>query len=266
VVNMGDGKDTFFDPGTPGCPFGLLEWPRTGVAGQRQTANGVEFTKTPEPRYSQALTQRVARLTLDESGALKGKILVAWNGQEAIQRRIQALGTDAAGRSKNLEEEFKTVLPSGAIVHLEASKGWDVSEGPVSGTFSVELPGFATVTGKRILLRTALYQMQKGRAFVHEERKTSVYFSYPYRVVDDVDITLPANMQADSLPQIKPFTIDFAAYRQDVKVAGSTLSVHRDFAINGIAFPLPLYRDLRSFFAAAQSGDEEQAVFRVAGN
>lgn len=266
VVNLGDGKDLFLDPGTPGCPYGLLDWPRTGVAGQRQTANGVEFTKTPEPRYSQALTQRVARLTLDETGTLKGKILVVWNGQEAIQHRLHSFGTDVAGRNKNLEEEFASALSSGAIVHLEASKGWDVSEGPVSATFSVELPGFATVTGKRVLLRTALYQMQNGRAFVHEERKTSVYFPYPYRVVDDTDIALPAGMQPDSLPQIKPVTIDFAAYRQEVKVAGSNLSVHRDFAINGMAFPLTLYRDLRSIFSAAQSGDEEQAVLKVAAN
>jgi len=266
VVNVGDGKDTFVDPGTPGCPFGILDWPRTGVIGQRQTANGLEFTKTPEPRYSQALTQRVARLTLDDNGALKGKILVVWNGQEAIQRRLQGLETDAAGRSKNLEDDLKSTLPSGTLVHLEAAKGWDASEGPVSGTFSVELPGFATVTGKRVLLRTAIYEIQKGRAFVHDERKTSVYFSYPYRVIDDVEVTLPANMQVDSLPQIKPVTIDFAAYRQDVKVSGSTLSMHRDFAIGGIAFPLPLYRELKTFFSAAQSGDEEQAVFKVAAN
>ncbi len=266
VVNMGDGKDTFFDPGTPGCPFGLLDWPRTGVAGQRQTANGVEFTKTPEPRYSQALTQRVARLTLDENGALKGKIVVAWNGQEALQRRIQGMGTDAAGRNKELEEDLKLALPAEAIVHLIAGKGWDVSEGPVSGTFSVELPGFATVTGKRMLLRTALYGIQKGRAFVHDDRKTPVYFSYPYRVIDDVEITLPAGIQADSVPQIKPITIDFAAYRQEVKLSGETLSVHRDFAIGGIAFPLSLYRELKTFFSAAQSGDEEQAVFKTAAN
>ncbi len=266
IVNMGDGKDTFVDPGTPGCPFGILDWPRTGVMGQRQTANGFEFIKTPESRYSQALTQRVARLTLDDSGALKGQILVAWNGQEAIQRRIQGLGTDAAGRSKNLEEDLKIALPAGAVVHLVAAKGWDSSEGPVSGTFSVELPGFATVTGRRILLRTALYEIQKGRAFVHDDRKTSVYFSYPYRVIDDVEITLPAGMQADSLPQVKPVTTDFAAYRQEVTLSGSSLSMHRDFAIGGIAFPLSLYRELKTFFSAAQSGDEEQAVFKTAAN
>jgi len=84
IVNMGDGKDTFVDPGTPGCPFGILDWPRTGVMGQRQTANGFEFIKTPESRYSQALTQHVAPLTLAHTSTIKGQAPVTSNTPEGI--------------------------------------------------------------------------------------------------------------------------------------------------------------------------------------
>jgi len=92
IADLGNGKEIFLDPGTPGCPFGVLEWSRTAVMGQRQSASGsAEFLGTPEPRYSQALTQRVARLKLEDSGTLTGKIVVVYNGQEALQHRLHGL-------------------------------------------------------------------------------------------------------------------------------------------------------------------------------
>ena len=267
VVNLGDGKDLFLDPGTPGCPFGILSWSRTAVTGQRQNANGgAELVNTPEPRYSQAVTQRITRLTLEDNGTLKGKILVVYNGQEALQRRLQGLKTDTAGRDKILEDDLKSSLSTEAVVHLAASKGWDTSEGPLSGTFNVELPGFATTTGKRTLVRTAIFQVPGRQAFVHDERKTSVYFPYPYRVVDDIEITLPAGAKVETLPQVKPVSTDFAAYKHAVKLDGDSLEAHRDFAIGGFAFPVSVYRELKTFFAAAQAGDEEQVVLRTGGN
>src|SRR5205807_1657981 len=145
IVHLADGKDIFLDPGTLFCSFGVLEWTRTAVQGVRQnTSGGTELTQTPAPDLSQTVTQRIAQLKLQEDGSLTGKILLAWNGQEALSRRIDASKTDEAGRTKALEDEARALLPGAAAVKLESSKGWEDQDARLQSVFNVEIPSFAT--------------------------------------------------------------------------------------------------------------------------
>lgn len=267
IVHLADGKDIFLDPGTRFCPFGLLEWTRTAVQGVRQnTSGGTEMAQTPLPEPTQTVTQRVAQLKLQEDGSLKGKILLSWNGQEALSRRIDASKTDEAGRTKALEDELRDLLPgSGSVtVKLESTKGWDEQDGRLQGVFNVEIPSFASSTGKRWLLPIALFEQNGKQLFVHAERKNPVYFSYPYRTFDTVQITVPADLQVENLPQTQPVKTDFAIYTAERTAKGKLLELRRDFAIGGFAFQLPDYPALKSFYEKVKAGDEEQVVLQAA--
>src|ERR1700694_835547 len=169
IVQFADAKDVFLDPGTRFCPFGILEWPRTGVQGVRQNASGgTELAQTTVPDPAQTLTQRIAHLTLEEDGSLKGKILLSWNGQAALSRRIAASRTDEAGRTKAMEDDLRVLLRS-ATVKLESTKGWDEQDGRLQGVFNVEIPSFASSTGKRLLMPSALFEQNGKKLFVHAE-------------------------------------------------------------------------------------------------
>jgi hypothetical protein len=264
IVNI-DGKEIFLDPGTAFCPFGLLEWMRTGVQGVRQTEKGgTAMAGTPPPGYKQTLTLRVARLTLAQDGSLDGTVKFSWTGQEALSRRIDASSTDQNGRKEQLESELKKILPAGSVAQLLESASWTNPDEPLSATFKVRVPSFASSTSKRLLFASGLFESASKPLFVSAERKYAVHFDYPYRSIDDVQITLPADFEIESLPKTRLLQTDFSYYKSEGSANGTTLSMRRDFAIAGMAFPVKFYGPLRKFFQDVNAGDEEQVVLMAA--
>lgn len=262
IVKMADGKELFLDPGARLCPFGLLEWKRTGVQGVRQRAEGgTGLSETPSPVYPDAMKQRIAELKLDRDGTLKGKMVFFWMGQEAVERRIDGARTDEAGRKKAAEDEAKALLPPTAIVTADSLTAWDDPDQPLKAVFSVELPGFGATTGKRILLPSELFQARQILA--RSERKNPVYFDYPYRVIQKVQITLPADVQVENLPHNEPVKADFAVCGVQRTAKGNVLELRRDFAIASNSFPLKDYPALKSFFEKVHASDEEQVTLQV---
>lgn len=259
-----NGKEIFLDPGTPDCPFGLLSWPHTGTEGLRQTAGGAELGKTEPPSYKDAVSKRVGRLTLSEDGSLRGQVIVVWAKQEALVQRLTALRTDEAGRKKELEADVQYMLPPGSRVDYVSSAGWDDADAQLNATFKVEIPSFAPTTGKRMLVPTGLFESNDHQPFARGERKNPVYFNYPYYTIDDVQITFPAGLHVENLPQTQPVKTDFSFYRSQRAVAGNVLAFNRDFAMGGIAFIQSDYPALKSFYAGVVSGDSEQVVLTSA--
>src|SRR5260221_6905334 len=166
IVSMADGKEVFLDPGTRFCPFGLLTWQHNGTQGIRQTAGGgTELASTPGANYTDAVSKRVGRLSLAEDGSAHGQVMMAWAGEEALVRRLSGFKTDDAGRKKELENELKAMLPSGAIVGLESATGWDKVESQLIASFTVEIPSFASNAGQRTVVPTNLFQSNSKQPF-----------------------------------------------------------------------------------------------------
>jgi len=265
IVSLPDGKEIFVDPGTPFCPFGLLDWRHTLSEGIRQTPDGsTGMAKTPVATYTNAITQRIARLSLSGQGTAAGKVRLVWMGQEALTRRLTASQTDDAGRKKEFEDELKRLLPSGALVTMESITGVDNPDENLSALFKVEMPGFASVAGKRLLFPTGLFQTNSRNVFASEQRKFPVYLSYPYRAIDDLQITIPSEYTMEGMPQVAPLQTDYAIYKCQRSLKGNTISLTRDFAIAGVGFPLKEYPDLRKFFAGIADGDGEQVALSSA--
>ena len=264
VVTL-DGKDVFLDPGTPSCPFGTLRWQHTLTEGIRQTqGGGTELGLTKTIAYKDAVTKRFARLALADDGSLRGKVAIAWVGTEALDHRLTGLRTDEAGRKKELEDELRRLLPSSATVHFESATGWEDAEKQLVASFAVEVPSFASNAGKRTLVPTALFETNERQPFSGGERKNALYFSYPYYIIDDVQITVPQNLHLENLPQTPTVQTDFAFYQAKRTATGNVLAFSRDFAMGSIGFRPEEYGDVRKFFAGVTAGDSEQAILTSA--
>lgn len=261
AIVMVDGKPVFLDPGTPYCPYGLLPWRHTSTHGLRQLPNGAsEVTSTPPADYKNAISKRVGRLQLSADGSVHGQVAVAWTGVEALEHRLSGFHTDEAGRKKELENELQEVLPPGSSVEELKATGWDTPGEQLSATFKVDVPSFASSTGKRLLVPSHLFQGEKTQPFSHGERKQPVYFSYPYYAMDDVQITFPAEFHVENLPQSAPINTAFSVYKVDRSVSGNTLSVARTFAIGGIAFNRDQFPAVKQFFDSVTADDAESLV------
>lgn len=259
-----DGKDVFLDPGTKFCPYGLLQWPRTGVKGLVDSGSSqAQFVSTTYPSLKNAVTQRIAAFNLSEDGTIKGKVRLVFTGQEALLRRLEENENDVTGRTKDMEDELRQMLPPSATIHLDEAKGWDGLDEPLDALFSVEVPGYAATTGKRVLLSTALFEAGNKRTFVHEKRENPIYFDYPYRVIDHVTINVPAALQIESLPKQHRVIEDFAGFVTDYQSEGQKVVFRRQLDVAGVMFPVSYYPHVKSFYEQVKSSDDETAVLKV---
>lgn len=267
IVNI-DGKDVFLDPGSKFCPYGMMHWQYTGTAGIRETDGGSEIAQTPQPKYTEAITQRVGRFIMDDNGTLAGSLKLVYIGQEALLHRESAARTDAEGRKKDLEEEVRTWLPAGAEVKLIEEPDWTATAADFTAVFHVST-AVAANAGKRVLLPAHVFQTNEKPMFPNAQRTHGVYLYYPSREIDQLTITLPADLDVENLPQPEKDKLDYAVYRSewtpDPKQP-KTFTVVRDLANANYIFPPTDYTVLKDFYDKVKSGDEQQAILKVNAN
>jgi len=260
AVNL-DGKDIFLEPGTRFCPYGVVRWNHSVTDGLKLEKKGGTFVKAPPITYDKSVTRRTATMTLGEDGTLKGDVVLEFEGAEALEHRLDAIDSDEAGRKKDLEDELKQWLPTGAIVKMAVSQGWETTGGPVVARFNVELPNYATLAGKRLLIPAFLFQLKQNQAFAHSQRKYPVYFPYPFTDTDTVSIKVPSGFTLESVPPAQDAKLAGTARYQNVSnFDGIQLVSQRQLAFNGIFFDVDKYSELKSFFGKVQAGDEQQAI------
>ena len=259
VVNLA-GKSIYLDPGTRFCPYGYVRWIRTSTQGIKLDKKGGVFVTVPFAAYDKATLRRNAEMALDTGGNLTGTITVTFEGGDALEHRLEELDNDDAGKKKDLEDELQGWLPTGATIKMTKAEGWETSDGPLTATFSVDMPGYASAAGKRFLLPAYLFQARQMDAFKHTDRKYPVYFPYAFGEVDRVTIKLPNGFTLENSPQSQAARLVYAGYQTLARLDGQQLVTQRTLQVNGIFFKLELYPEVKDFFGKVQAGDEQQAV------
>ena len=234
LINV-NGNDLVLAPGTRFCPFGLLEWEHTAVTALKCSKPGAEFITTSTPKAASA--RRIGRMSLAADGTLKGEITIEANGEDALERRLNALQTDESGRRKDFEDEVKALLPEGAIVKMKDSQGWEATEEPLIARFDVEMPNFASVAGKRLIAPAFLFPTFKKDMFVHQGRVYPIVFSYPFVENDEVDIKLPEGYSLEAPPYRRKAGLSYAGYEISSVLQGNQLITKRTFHLDGLIFP-----------------------------
>ena len=255
-----NGTDMYLDPGTRFCPYGFVRWNHTMIDALKLDRKGGTFIKAPSMSYDKSVTGRIANVTLSEDGTLKGNIVLEFKGAEALEHRLDAIDRDEAGRKKDLEDELKQWLPTGAVVKMAAAQGWEDSNASLMARFDVEVPSYATLAGKRLLIPAFLFQSKENRAFAHAQRKYPLYFPYPFTEFDAVTIKVPLGFTPESIPAAQDAKLGYARYQNVSNFDGVQLVSRRQLAFNGLFFDVDKYSELKSFFGKVQTGDEQQAV------
>ncbi|HKT52268.1 MAG TPA: transglutaminase domain-containing protein [Candidatus Angelobacter sp.] len=262
MVNIAGGKQYLLDPGTRFCPFGYLRWYRTATQALVLTKNGGVMVNIPLASQANAILERNAEGTIDPDGNLKGGITVRYSGYRAMEQRIAALETDEAGRKKRLEEQLENWLPPGAVVTLKDAQPWDSSEQPLEAHFTVTVPSYASVAGKRLLAPNYLFRTTQKDAFAQKERKYPVYFHYAFAEIDNVKLKVPSGFRIENAPQQQDASLPYARYQNIVKVEGDQIATRRALLLGLNFFPMEKYQELKDFFGKVESGDEQQAVLQ----
>lgn len=257
-----DDRTVFLDPALRDCPYGLLSWDETGVEGIRAVAQGNVFMRTPALLPADATIRRSGELQVRDDGSLEGGVKVTWTGEEALEQRAALRDEDDAGRRKYLEAEIQSGFPTGAQIEFKTADIPANAELPLSATFHIVVPSFASATGRRLLLPSVPDGSSDTRPFQRVARKQDVVLRHPFQRDDDFTYVLPSGFAPESVPSpaehedsLAKYSITFATDRP------GTLHVTRTFEIREWHIPAAAYGRLRAVYQKTQATDSQQAVF-----
>jgi Domain of Unknown Function with PDB structure (DUF3857) len=257
-----NGKDLYFDPGGAFTPFGLLEWPETGVPGLRLDKDGGTWIKTTLPQPSESRIERVGQLTLSDTGDLEGKLTITYTGLEAMYHRVEERHADDVERKKYLEEGATSQVGGTAEAELTNKPDWASSEAPLVAEFKLKLPGWASNAGSRTVIPAAIFTAGEKSLFDHANRVHPVYFHYPHEKADDVTIALPPGWQVSSVPPPQDEDAHVVHYVLKVDPTAGSLRLKRMLSIDLTLLDTKYYPALRNFFQVVRTADGAQIVLR----
>ncbi|HTB98157.1 MAG TPA: DUF3857 domain-containing protein [Terracidiphilus sp.] len=201
AVVMVNGKEVYLDPGQKQCPYGLLHWKHTMAGGLRLASIGPSYGFTPNLNYQQTELTRVAEVTLDEDGNVKGSARFVMSGEEALRWRHIALENDESEVKKQFNESIREDLPEGVQADFDHFLSLDDYNTNLMAI--VKLTGaMGSATGKRFFLPGLFFESRAKHPFVAEEKRTvPIDVHYPELVQDDVTYHLPSGMTVESSPE-----------------------------------------------------------------
>jgi hypothetical protein len=262
VVDV-DGRELYFDPATPGCPMGLLRWSATDTTFLRASGEPGRFYTTPLDPPDRSVVKRDFDLRLDKDGGLTGVAVLTCTGQEALGLRLEYLGLSDEETRKSLAEKLTAALPGGRAV-VRTVENMANFEDELRIEFDIAIPGVAAPAGGRLILPVVPYKTTWRDSFQHARRIDSVYFPYPCREYDEIDITVPEGMVIETVPGAATTERTFARYALTAERGeGRVLRVRRELTILKNRVPADLYPVLRSFFGQSRTGDDGQVVLGV---
>ena len=261
IVNY-DGKDHFFDPGTEFCSFGHLAWQHTRTGGVRQVDGGSALAEAPGEPYTASSVQRIADLTMDEHGSVKGIVALTFSGTPSLHWRQLSVSSDETAVRHDLTEHAQSLLPGGMQIKLTSLTPLDDYEHPLVAKFEVSGP-IGSAAGKRLLIPGSLFETNERAVFTEPKRELAVDFDYGRQVQDAVRIKFPDNLTIESLPTpSKNSFASFAAFKSTITTNGNTVTLRRDYALGEFLYKPAEYGDLRSFFQALNTNDQQPIVLK----
>jgi hypothetical protein len=264
VLVSADGKDLYFDPGTPHAEYGLLPWARTAVTGMRlKTKKEWEWVTTPDQPFSAALTSRTADLSLVD-GVVKGTATITYRGQDALVRRLDAKNDDDVARRKELEDDMKSLFPDGSTVKLTKLEGIEGIAEPLVVRFDVELPNLGTIAGSRAVVPMSVFGAASKTPFSAEKRAFPIYFRYQHEVEDQITLHVPDGYAVESLPKAVKIDLGAIAYTARYARNENALTLTRKLSVRSIVIGEEYYATVKKFFGELVTADHDAVVLKKA--
>ena len=260
VVNVG-GKDIYLDPGQKLCPYGELNWKHTMVTGFRESDKGIAAGTTPAAPYTANVTDRIADLTIDPSGGVKGTIRFIMRGQEALHWRQLSLENDESEVKKQFNEAIRKYLPEG--VQADFNHFLALSDYQSNLLAMVDVSGsLATLTGKHLFLPELFFASHASHPFTAQDKRTTpvdVHFAKIEQ--DEVTYHVPAEFTVDNPPA--PASIGWpnhAAFKASFSLKGNDVITTRTEGYNFTMLDPKEYGDLHDFYQKVAAADQQQLV------
>jgi len=257
-----DGKEVYLDPGEKMCPFGRLHWKHTLTSGFRLSDKGVAIDSTPDIDYKDSLVQKIADITIDEDGGVKGDARVVLSGPEALYWRQLALQNDEEEVKKQFIESLRNSLPDGVQAGIDHFVALDDSNANLIAVLKIS-GSIGAVTGKHLIFPAFFFESRAKHPFVAKDKRiTSIDLHYAKIEHDDVTYHVPAGYTIESAPESSEDTwLDHASLRIVINAKEDSFGVERILTPSFHLLSPSEYDDLHDFYLRLATSDQQQLVF-----
>jgi hypothetical protein len=260
IVQIG-GKDIYLDPGQKMCPFGDLHWKHQLAKGLRLSDNGAIIASTSAAPPKSATVQRVADLTLDADGNVKGSARFVMTGPEALYWRQLSIENDENEVRKLFNESMRDDLPEGIQADFDHFLAYDDYESNLIGIANIS-GKIGSATATRLILPGLFFESRVRHPFVGEETRTvQVDLHFAEMEQDQVTYRLPPGFNVESMPLSSEIPW---ADRVSLKIGSSAqngiVNVDRTFVRNFALLDPEEYNILRYIYVRMAAADQQQLV------
>lgn len=185
------GRWRFFDPGSSFLPYEVLN-PENADATVLTTDKKYYYVKkTPKVADDYSKRNRIANVSIDEFGDLKGEVTLLYTGYSSLWlKRMFASMTEKEQKEYILENEWQPRL-SRTVIDDFTVKYLNDRNGKLALKCSIEIPGYGDVLGERILINPSLFTNGSQPLFSNDKRDVHILFDYKIQVQDQVKLSIP---------------------------------------------------------------------------
>jgi hypothetical protein len=249
------GRLLFFDPTDNVTPLGYLPPYLQSNDGLVVADISGELVKLPLIPAPSNRILRVADLTLDKNGALKGSVEEVRTGPSAtdIRRRLTAVAKKQ--RERIFHDLLSDLIDGATLTKAGVSDLSDSSS--VTLNYEFNAPAYAQRLGKLFIFRSCVLGRKSSDLLEAKPRKQPVEFSHALLEGDAVTIALPPEYTLEENPQSVKYDSGFAAYKTDTTVAGHVLQYNRNYELRDVRILTERLNDLKQLYR--QIADDEGA-------
>lgn len=243
-------------------PFGQLPWKNQGQGGLLAHENREDFIDVPLGTADQSSISNFGIFSIKEDGTLTGDMRRLFTGQHAYRVRSDLLNQDFEHQQAVLKEDLNPEF-KGADVSVTKIEHLDDAAEPVDVTYHLEWPGYAVVTGERLIVRPSVFRAQSAPPFTATTRRNRIILPFRWKETDRLMITLPPGFRPESMALPPSYPGDVLGYRvaMSFEDAKRTLHLRRDFQTSVITVPVENYSEIKKWYDAVANSDQHELVF-----
>jgi hypothetical protein len=262
---------TFRDPSTSFLEPGMLRWQEEhGLALVSDPKEGF-FVPTPMSEPARSVRRHFGTFKLSADGSLEGTVRYTYTGHEAHLQKSRYEEMTASQQEEEWKQSLQSRLSTAEISEFEIKDNLDPFK-PMVVTHKVTVPGYATRTGKRILLQPAFFERNISPRFKETDRKWDIYFDYGWAEDDEVSIDLPDGWELDQpMAPVSTKLGEVGNYSVEVRktVDGRKLIYKRrfDWGFGGkVLLPVKAYPTVKQIFEFVQQQDNYTIALKAAAD
>lgn len=252
AISKTDSAYTLYSPGEPFLEPGSSPWRYEGCEGIIVIGRSWLRYECPQSEPLDNVFERHLSVTLSEDSVFSGNVMIRLKGHPARDVRILVSEMDSLSRISTLTKDYLETFSVTDINDVTIS-GLDTSAGAVTIRAKVRLRGAQWISGGSVIVTPFAMFGQNPNELIATERKTPVYFDYPYRVNESFQLELPPGWSTVGVPNDTTVANKSGSFTVKYTNLGGVFSASQMFEIYESVYDTTMYSDLRSIFVAGEA-------------